>query len=75
MVRLKQFINQVTGNHASVPLGRWSLEEGSVNTTDSSSIQTPSSSLCNTEYGFADCLFFSFYFFIIFLQLLNTTLC
>ena len=41
-----------------MPLGRWSLEEESVNTTDSSSIHTSSSSFsANTEYGFFSACF------------------
>ena len=38
MVRLKPSIILVYGNRDSVPLGRWSLEDGSVKTTESLSI-------------------------------------
>ena len=60
MVGLKTFAIKFNSNCGSVPLGRWSLVEGSVKTTESSSMSSSSSFLLNTKYWyFWDCSAFS----------------
>ena len=57
MVRLKLSFIQDKGNLDSVPLGRWSLEDGSVKTTESSSMTSSLSLSAITENGFFSACF------------------